>query len=531
MQRGKRRVIAVGLDGFEISIARAMMRDGGLPAFQELERNAALFALDHGSARETGLAWEHFSTGREPDAYERWSAVNFDPKTYAATQDPTREQPFLPELGCSTVAFDVPYLSLPENGPVVGMANWGAHDPGVPRHAAPASLDEEIEKRFGGYPAGKFIYGFVWPSADKTAEMADRMTEAVQRRSAITQWLLRERFPDWTLGITVVAELHSAAEALWHGWDPQHPLHGHASAAEARRGLESVYRETDTMIRALQQDHPDAALFVFSMHGMGPNTSDLLSMALLPELMYRRSFGTPYLHPNPGWTLPLPLLRPEESWSSAILERIGEGAPGVGGAAQLTSKLKRAARRLGGGQSLGKSSKPEALPWMPAAHYNRFWPKMEAFALPAFYDGQIRINLKNREAGGLVAENRYAPLLDELEDMLRQATNPVTGEGLVARIERPLAEDPYDRSETRCDLKILWRTNANAMKVDPIGVVGPVPQRRTGGHTGAFGYAAIAGDQIQGGDKGVASAFDVVPTLFKMLDRPYPDRLSGRSLL
>jgi predicted AlkP superfamily phosphohydrolase/phosphomutase len=518
-------VIAIGLDGFETAIARAMMRDGRLPMFRRLEEAAALFDLDHGDARETGLAWEHFATGQNPDGYARWSAVRFDPATYGATQESTRARPFLADLPCPVVAFDVPYLDLSAAPSATGLANWGAHDPGVARHAVPASLGDEIERRFGAYPAAEFIYGFVWPSPERTEEMADRLEEAVRARAEITRWLLSERLPDWRLAVTVVAEFHTAAEALWHGWDESHPLHGQPSAAAARRGVEAVYAEADRMIAALAEDHPDADLVVFSMHGMGPNHADVPSMALLPELMFRRRFGRPLLTPRADWALPVPQLRAGEDWSAAVNARLGD----AGGDRPRRGLVGRLVRRAG--RALRGGARANTLDWMPAARYRRFWPEMDAFALPAFYDGQIRVNLQGREARGRVAPDRYRALLDEIETLLSGLTDPVSGEPVVAAVDRPLAADPFDRSETRCDLRVHWRANAYAFDAPGIGRIGPVPQRRTGGHTGAFGYAAIVSPLLEAGRRNAgASSFDVAPTILRLLDLPPPAGLAGAPL-
>ena len=47
------------------------------------------------------------------------------------------------------------------------------------------------------------------------------------------------------------------------------------------------------------------------------------------------------------------------------------------------------------------------LDWMPAAGYQRYWHWMPAFALPSFYDGRVRINLRGREASGIVIPADY----------------------------------------------------------------------------------------------------------------------------
>ena len=81
----------------------------------------------------------------------------------------------------------------------------------------------KIIERFGEYPAPEFIYGYVWADVDRTREMGLALATAVDVRADVTRWLFGERLPDWDLGIMVVSELHSATEALWHGWDKGHP--------------------------------------------------------------------------------------------------------------------------------------------------------------------------------------------------------------------------------------------------------------------------------------------------------------------
>src|SRR5262249_15009494 len=156
--------------------------------------------------------------------------------------------------------------------------HWGAHDAGVGAQCAPASLRQEIDARFGGYPAERYIYGFVWPSPDRSRAMAQALARAVETRAAICGWLFGERLPEWDLAMVVVSEFHSAIEALWHGIDRGHPLHGVPSARAARNGILGVYEATDRMVGGLCDRFADARVVVFSMHGMGPNESDVATM-------------------------------------------------------------------------------------------------------------------------------------------------------------------------------------------------------------------------------------------------------------
>ena len=85
-----RRVLVIGLDGLEVTLAERLMAAGEMPALTALRQRAARFLLDHGPAQRTGLAWEHVASGRSPDEARRWAAVEFDPATYAAWQEGAR---------------------------------------------------------------------------------------------------------------------------------------------------------------------------------------------------------------------------------------------------------------------------------------------------------------------------------------------------------------------------------------------------------------------------------------------------------
>lgn len=521
------RVLMLGLDGFELSVADSLIAAGRLPALARLRAQGAFVRLDHGEAKRTGLAWEHVSSGLAPDAARRWAAVDFDPATYRVRQQPTSQRPFAAQLNARTVVFDPPYFDLSAADAVHGLVAWGAHDPGVAALSRPGTLSAEIRERFGKYPAAPWIYGFVWPSPARAREMAQALRQATRLRGEIAQWLLCERLPDWDLGIVVVSEFHSALEALWHGIDPAHPLHHLPSAAPARQGIEWVYEEADRMIARLHAALPDVHLLAFSLHGMGANDSDVASMALLPELMYRHAFGWPRLR-EPDWPTDaagIPMLDESEGWSTALARAFGDPP------ASRSPLPGRVGRWLDRHRSAGAASDPAALGWMPGMRYRDAWPTMPAFALPSFYDGRIRVNLAGREAQGLVGRTAYAQTLDGIEAMLGECRDVITGRPMVARFERCARGDPLELSPSEADMVVLWNGAALGLEHPRLGRIGPLPYRRTGGHTGRCGAAWISGPGIPPLDLGMASAFDIVPTVIDLLGEAVPPGLSGRSLL
>ena len=535
------RVLAIGLDGYEESIERRLIEAGELPALARLRERSARFLLDHGPAQRTGLAWEHVSTGLSPERARRWAAVHFDPGTYEVWQEGTRLEPFAARLNSRTVVFDAPYYDLSQAPQVRGLVGWGAHDPGVPLTANPTGLLSEFETRFGEYPAKNWIYGHAWPSVERTREMGEMLTQAVALRTRAARWLLSERLPDWDLGIVVVSEPHSAIEALWHGVDETHPLHRLPSAGPAGEALVAVYRAVDRLVDELTNAFTDTTVVVFSMGGMGPNRSDVASMVLLPELMYRHTFGRPYLRQPDAWTAVSgggPQLSGQEGWAEAVNANLSPDTP-LHIARRLAARLlpelaKNALRRAVRSDSCAEeeTSLRHPISWMPATRYQHYWHRMRAFALPSFYDGRIRINLAGRERNGAVRLSQYETVCDEIEAILLECRDPATGKGVVDYIERERdRHEPLIMGPTESDLVVVWKGIACALDHPRLGRVGPVPFRRPGGHTGDFGMAYLCNSQLKAGDRGVRSSFDVVPTLVELLGEPVPLGLSGASLL
>jgi hypothetical protein len=98
-------------------------------------------------------------------------------------------------------------------------------------------------------------------------------------------------------------------------------------------------------------------------------------------------------------------------------------------------------------------------------------------------------------------------------------------------IERADTREPLALAGSEADLIVVWRGVVTAIEHPRLGLVGPVPLRRTGGHTGRYGVAYVVAPGLDPGDRGVRSAFDVVPTIVELLgDRP-PAYMSGESLL
>jgi hypothetical protein len=528
-----RELLVLGLDGFDIGYGAHLMDAGELPALTALRARSTRFLLQHGAATRTGLAWEHFASGLTPEHAQRASAVELVDSNYDIRQLGTRFAPFYGALDARVVVFDPPYTDLGRSPSVRGLVGWGAHDGGVPTMTSPASLQRELDARFGPYPSGGWTYMSPWPSPARTLAMGEGLARGLTTRREAARWVLTERFPEWDLAIVVAGEPHSAAEAFWHGVEPTHPLHDHPSARCAAQSIRKVYRELDRFVDELVTATEPRSVLAFSMGGMGINTSDIPSMVLLPELVYRWATGDELFDAPCDWAEDprrIPNIPDEQDWSAAIAQCYPAIRRSV--TERVLDRVRVDARRVK--RRLLREVPHDltlSLDWMPASRYRCRWATMRAFALPSFYDGRIRINLEGREPAGSVAIRDYSATCDQLEDLLRACRDPRTGAPIVDDIERPGTFDPLAVADSNADLIVSWNGPICALLHPEFGVVGPAPFRRTGGHTGPYGFAYLCGEGIDAGDGGVRSAFDVAPTVATLLGTTLPQGFDGSSML
>jgi hypothetical protein len=123
--------------------------------------------------------------------------------------------------------------------------------------------------------------------------------------------------------------------------------------------------------------------------------------------------------------------------------------------------------------------------------------------------------------------------VDKIVDLVSACKNPATGESVVEDVEVCDRTNPRDLDPTESDIVFIWKGAPMAFLHPQFGQIGPVPYRRTGGHTGDSGFACIAAAGVPAGDYGSRSSFDVVPTLIELTNARVESTLetSGRSLL
>jgi predicted AlkP superfamily phosphohydrolase/phosphomutase len=160
------------------------------------------------------------------------------------------------------------------------------------------------------------------------------------------------------------------------------------------------------------------------------------------------------------------------------------------------------------------------------------WRKTTAFALPSFYTGFLRVNLRGREPQGVVEPGAgYEALLDRLEADLRQLIDPVTNQPAVRQVARTVELFGGGSPVSLPDLFFEW-TPTSYLKRRVIHPRAVLTQENLdfsrGTHHTHHGFVAAAGPSIQQGALGAIQVLDLSPTFLFLLGEPVPQRMTGQ---
>ena len=167
--------------------------------------------------------------------------------------------------------------------------------------------------------------------------------------------------------------------------------------------------------------------------------------------------------------------------------------------------------------------------------YQPAWSGMKAFALPSFSEGYVRLNVRGREASGVIERADYDKVCAEISAEIMRLTDARTGKPAVKRVVRTRVgpDGPAIDGErpSDADLIVLW----DGVPIDVVdhptaGRIGPVPFKRSGSHVHR-GFLMAAGPGVGAGSRlPEAHALDIPPTILTLLGAPIPAHFDGKPL-
>jgi predicted AlkP superfamily phosphohydrolase/phosphomutase len=551
------RVLAIGLDSVEREYVDRLVDDGELPELRRLRDRSATARLEVERPYRSEFAWTQFVSGTTAETLGYWSTLSFDPVGYrCVVAGAAAAAPFY-ALGAQrrVIALDVPHSRLHHDVEGAQVIGWGAHDPQYPRSSRPVGLLAAIEGEHGEHPGIPIEYTGGWNQPRFLDRFAGLLLEGTRRRVAVVNALMAH-VPDWDLFVIGIGDAHTAAHHMWHGVDDRSPLHSAPTAVLAGDRLRAIHRALDRSIgEIVSGTPPDTRVVVFSVKGMGPADVDVVSSALVPELLNRITFGRSLLQSPRSSTGPIvgPVIVPDEAMrpDRFVWQHFADSGRDrfARWARRRWPRAARLARRLARRRRPPRHTAPTVGPvfddvpieelepvpssldrWHPECWFRDYWPRMRAFVIPSFSDLHIRINLRGRERAGLVAREDYERACDEIEAILRACTNARTGRPVFSRSTRIRARDPFAAVGPSADLVVECAEPTDVLEHPRAGVIGPFPFPRVGAHT-SHGFAWISGPDVAPHDLGAHPAIDLPATVLDMLGIDPAGRCEGQPML
>lgn len=543
-------VIAIGLDAADPKILQEWVDKGLLPNLSRLINEGSFEPLETYDWYRAETPWTTFLTGRSPQDTGYWSPIKYQPEKYNVEIIKAfnfREfPPFYAYLGENkAVIFDMPQGPIVENFNGSQVLAWGTHSGQTESISSPPELYQKIVDKHGSHPLLNNDQANCY-SPQSMQKLYDKMKVGIDRRAKASIDLITTEEPDFFL--TIFGEAHVAGHYFWHlGQD--HPLHAEMQQNQVPDLLLKSFQDIDTAIGRMIEGSPENARFViFSAHGMGINVMDLPSVVFLPEFLHRLHFqNSDAIGAQNQISSSAPVKATDEilnqGFSNALWRRTREKNRFL----NITKRLLGMRwyhvikRRLPRDESPGPKvrspfelrTKGQVEPFQCSVWYREFWPQMEAFSLPSFSEGYIRINLKGREPKGIVAPEDYDKVCEKIIKELESLVDARTGKPVVERIIRtrvPLGAATSKSPDA--DLVVVWseETASDTLSSPSIGTIGPLPFLRTGSHR-AGGFILTHSKQGSIDLLSQGHAIDLAPTILDLIGITLPPQLEGKSLI
>lgn len=542
------RVLAIGLDAAELTLIEDWMEQGKLPGLASLRAEGAWGELEGPPFNRAETPWSIFLSGSSPSRTGYWGDISLQQGTYkisiVGADDFEQHPPFYSYLPSSAniTVFDVPKTRVLKDLNGIQVTSWGAHSPGAEQASKPPGLLEDLQSRYGAHPALHNDDGDWWDENYLIA-LKKNLLEGLRRRTQILEELIQR--DSWDLLLTVFGETHSAGHDFWHLGPRNHPLSEVTGCEELGEDpLFTIYKEIDnTLVTILRDLDDDTAVCLFSLHGTGTNSSDVPSMAVLPELLYRNTFSEPGFFPETGTSSPPPppiVSGLHRTWTEEMWYMQNASGPWQ---KQLRRLLPlRYHHRFT--WLLNSPNAPHFLSpnqlhtagddifWQPGNWYRPHWENMPSFALPSFSEGAIRLNVEGRDPSPLISPEDYVSTCDQITELLQQVTCGRTGIPAVKEVIRTRQSDPFEKNAPDPDLIVMWQDEAIDVWDHPtLGRIGPLPYRRTGSHR-SHGFVALRAPGLSAGTRlRDGNIVDLPQTILHLMGLPPNETLEGSSLL
>jgi predicted AlkP superfamily phosphohydrolase/phosphomutase len=406
----------------------------------------------------------------------------------------------LPE-GARAAVLDVPFSARPSGGFRGTFLNgWQAHDD-FGKLEVPSGLHSRLRRDFGFPEMGPELFG---PQDVKTLHR--QREEALRSLEQFAGIVAKAVSDPYDLVVAVFGGAHRAGHYLRSLDEADLSRASPEDIALLSRAFEEIYEAADRALGiVLAAVPPDATVIAFALHGMGRNRGWAEFFPEILRHLHAKGEGRP---PRRGALYRLKMSLPFE-WVRPVL------------------------------MSLPSSVNHALVPIWSRRMFD--WSRTRYFALPLDLNGYIRLNVRGREARGIVSRGREMDeVLAELTRDLLELRDLRDGSPIVSRVVRveEVIGEGAPRRDVLPDLIAEW-TDTYAHGSHGVGSrygevrwspTQPLPSGRSGNHTPSGWFAAAGPGVPRGPVNEPIDSKGLAPTLLTWMGRDLPERFRGRAI-
>ncbi len=516
MTSGARKVVIVSLDGATFDVLDPLIQQGRLPNLRKLRQNGVSAPLASVIPAVTPPAWTSFMTGKHPAKHGVFCFTNFSPSEYRwyisnsrHIQSKTLWQ-ILSEKEKRVLVVNLPmtYPPYPVNG--VMVSGW---DSVTSNFTYPPELGKQIQQMVPGYDSSLWLASMMQvKSRNEFDQFIEKLTEAAKQSTTLALQLLNGGI--WDVFMIHFHQTDWMQHKLWADIERACIPGNHDYRAERVR---ECYQCLDECIGTVlsKTAAEDPLVVVLSDHGFGPHRGDIRAN------YYLKSWG--YLNT---------VAMPTSKWDPfKDLFRKSKLMP----VRRLYQAMANARRAFDRTQSL-EDYKQKYGSWVDRStqNCNRLghdidWKRTTVIGGEQYQCAFLYVNLVGRCPSGTVHPgSEYETVVSELIARFEKIRHPVTGEKLLARVERGCSLFPESNPEVVLPDIVL--VPAEGYKFDP-GIAEAPPTPSALGIHHPNGVLFLHGRDVSTSVDGLRpSLVDVAPTILHYLGLPVPSDMDGRVL-
>jgi len=502
-------LLIIAFDAAEPTLIEKWMRDGTLAHLKNLQGKGTYLRLTSSAKWLAGSPWPTFYTGTPPDEHglyhwQQWRPDKMETQVVRSNWLPV--SPFWRRLGRfkrKIIALDLPMTYRPHFFNGIEISGWASHDHLDLPGSHPKHLMKRINKQFGPSPINTEVYQR--QSFESLMALGNELVDSVERVTELSRTLMVKE--PWDLFMVAYGATHRGGHKLWdetglsNQADSRHRF-------QLRDRLKKIYTACDRAVGQLVTTAPkNTNVLIFSLHGMGPNTSRTEVMNEMIERIMEKRSDSPIINKK-----------------TDAIQRLREAIP-----LAFRSKVK------------------DSLPQNWQNWLTNFWIKrridwgsIPVVVLDADLHGYLRINLKGREKKGSVLPGKaFETICNDLEKGIKTFVDEDSGEPIVDSVI--LSKSQFGKGSKHHllpDVIVCWSDTPAAIHrriVSPrFGSIdwptpGRNPSGRSGNHRGE-GFLIANGPKIFNESIPKANILDLAPSICRLLGVSPIDGMTGQVL-